>query len=219
MKTTPARPAQSRQVPMRGATYAWDAIRGLDPAVVTSVLDFIRKRAWSYELRARRAGLEVDELVNEGVLGALKAAAKFNPDAGANFLTYAAWWIEAAMKEALVRPLVHTPDGAPFAQVSSLDEPLDGDEARGASHQDWQRDHQPGPHELSAAAEDRERVRRALPRLAPRDREVLVRHLGLDGYAPQPLKVVADGLGVTRQRAAQLLDRARHDLRQALLCA
>jgi len=217
MKTTPAKPTQSRQVAMRGATYGWDVIGGLEPAVVMAVIDHIQKKAWSYYAWARRAGLEVDDLVNEGVLGALRAAARFNPDAGAKFLTYGSWAIDAAMREALARPLVRTPAGAPFARVDSLDEPVEGDASHGAGHPDWERDHQPGPHELSAAAEDRERVRRALPRLALRDRQVLALHLGLDGHAPRPLQAVARELGVSRQRAAQILDRARQDLRQALL--
>jgi RNA polymerase primary sigma factor len=77
-------------------------------------------------------------------------------------------------------------------------------------------DDQPGPHDLSAAAEDRARVRRALPRLDPRDREVLALHLGLDGLPPRSLQSVARELGVTRQRVGQIITRARRDLRDEL---
>jgi DNA-directed RNA polymerase sigma subunit (sigma70/sigma32) len=41
--------------------------------------------------------------------------------------------------------------------------------------------------------------------------------MGLDGYQPQPLQVVAKQMGVTRQRVGQIIDRARKDLRQELL--
>jgi len=214
MTTTPAKPSQPRSVTMNGHAYAWDAARGLEPAVVLEVLGFIRKKAWGYAAWGSRAGLEVDDLVQEGVAGALKAAAKFNPEAGAGFLTYSAWWIEAAMKDAMARPIIRTPEGAAYAQVHSLDAPREGE--TGCGRQDWQRDDQPGPHDLSSAAEERAQVRRALPRLAPRDREVLVRHMGLDGRAPQSLQAVARELGITRQRAGQLLDRARLDLRREL---
>jgi len=217
MTTRPPQPTQPRTVVLNGRAYAWAADGGLEPAAAMEILGFIRKKAWGYAGRAARAGLEVEDLAQEGVAGALKAAARFDPDGGASYLTYAAWWIDAAMREAMNRPIIRTPEGAAFAQVHSLDAPVRGDEAADAPvRQDWQRDDQPGPHDLSAAAEDRAHVRGALPRLNPRDREVLARHLGLDGHRPRSLQAVARELGVTRQRAAQLYDRARKDLRQEL---
>jgi RNA polymerase primary sigma factor len=165
------------------------------------------------------AGLEFDDLVQEGLTGALKAAAKYNPEAGANYLTYAAWWIDAAMKDALSRPIVRTPDGEAFARIASLDAPIGGEEGQdGPTFLDRRHDEdQPSAHDLSMAAEDRARIRKALPKLNPRDREALARHMGLDGYQPQPLQVVAKQMGVTRQRVGQIVDRARKDLRQELL--
>ena len=217
MKTPNTKPTQSRFVAMNGRNYAWDATKGLDPSVALEVEGFIKKKAWGYARRAPMAGLEFDDLVQEGWTGALKAAAKFNPEAGANYLTYAAWWIDAAMKDALSRPIIRTPEGEAFAWVDSLDAHLGGDsEQEGPTRLDWQRDDQPSAHELSTAAEDQARVRKALPMLEPRDRAVLVRHLGLDGREPQSLQVVARELGVTRQRAGQILDRARKELQQAL---
>jgi len=204
-------------VVVNGRAYTWDAVGGLAPAAAMGVVDFTRKKAWGYASWAAKAGLEVDDLVQEGLTGALKAAAKFDPDAGAGYLTYAAWWIDAAMRQALGRPIVRTPEGTALAQVQSLDAPMGRDqEEPGPARQDWQRDDQAGPHDLCAAAEERARLRNALPRLDPRDREVLTRHLGLDGRAPQSLQAVARDLGVSRQRAAQLLDRARTGLRQEL---
>jgi RNA polymerase sigma factor (sigma-70 family) len=218
MKTPHAKPSQPCLVAMNGQSYAWDAKGGLDPSVALEVVGYVRKKAGGYLSRARMAGLEFEDLVQEGMAGALKAAAKYNPQAGANYLTYAAWWIDAAMKEALSRPIIRTPDGEAFARVDSLDAPLgEDDEPGGRTRLDWQRSDLPDAHDLSASAEDRARIRRALPKLDPRDRAVLVRHLGLDGRQPQTLQVVARELGVTRQRAGQLLDRARADLRQHLL--
>jgi RNA polymerase primary sigma factor len=204
---------------MNGRAYAWDASEGLDPSVALEVEGFIRKKAWGYNKRATMAGLEFDDLVQEGMAGALKAAAKYNPEAGANYLTYAAWWIDAAMKDALSRPIIRTPDGEAFAHIASLDAPIGGEEGQeGPTFLDRRHDEdQPSAHDLSAAAEDRARVRKALPKLNPRDREALARHMGLDGYQPQPLQVVAKQMGVTRQRIGQIVDRARKDLRQELL--
>lgn len=217
MPNRPPSAPQSRTVVVNGRAYAWDAERGLAPAAAEGLLHFARKKAWGYASWAARTGLEVEDLVQEGLTGALRAAAKYDPDAGASYLTYAAWYIDSAMRQALARPIVRTPEGAAPALVGSLDAPLANDqEEREPARQEWQRDDQPGPHDLFAAAEDRARLRRALPRLDPRDRAVLTRHLGLDGRAPQSLQAVARDLGVTRQRAAQLFDRARTGLRQEL---
>ena len=214
MKTNPSRPSQTRSVAMNGQNYAWDATGGLDPSVALEVVGYVRKKAWFYMERAVKARLDYDDLVQEGMTGALKAAAKYQPDKGANYLTYAAPWIDAAMKDALRRSLVRTPDGAPFALVHSLDAPLSGDDEDDAPVlMDWQRADLPDAQDLSSAAEDRARVRKALPKLNPRERAVLVRHLGLHGGKEQSLQTIAREMGITRQRAAQLLDRAQVDLR------
>jgi RNA polymerase primary sigma factor len=202
---------------MNGRVYAWDAVEGLDPAVALEVEGFIRKKAWGYSSWARMSGLEPEDLVQEGWAGALKAAAKFNPEAGAKYLTYAAWWIDAAMKEAMNHRFIRTPEGESHAWVSSLDAPLGGEgEHEGPTFLDWQCADQPSAQDLATAAEDRARVQAALAKLKASDREVLVRHLGLNGRQPQPLQVVAKGLGVTRQRAVQILERATQELRLGL---
>ena len=214
MKTTPTKPTQPCFVPMNGKEYAWDSKGGLDPAIALEVEGFVRKKAAFYVERAKNARLEYNDLVQEGMAGALKAAGKYRPDMGANYLTYAAPWIEAALKEALPRPLARTPDGQPLAQVWALDAPGGGgEEDDGPNLGDWQRADQPDPHHLSMAAEDRSRVQKALPKLNSRDREVLVRYAGLCGRKEQKLSEIALDMGITRQRAGQLLDRARADLR------
>ena len=214
MKTNPSRPSQEDSVAMNGQNYAWDSTSGLEPAVALEVVGYVRKKAVAYMERARKASLDYDDLVQEGMTGALKAAAKYRPDKGANYLTYAAPWIDAAMKDALRRSLVRTPDGAPFALVRSLDAPLGGDDEDDAPVLlDWQHADLPDAQDLSAAAEDRARVREAMPKLNPRERAVLVRYMGLYGGKEQSLPSIAREMGITRQWAGHLLDRAKAHLR------
>lgn len=217
MKTRLPKPSEPCLVVMNGRTYRWEPVEGLDPAVALEVEGFIRKKAWGYRGWADKAGIEVDDLIQEGYAGAIKAAARFNPDAGANYLTYAAWWIDAAMKDATNHRLVRTPEGAAHAWIGSLDAPLgaDGDE-NATTFLDLEIDDQPGADELAAAAEEQTWVHAALPKVESRSREVLVRHMGLDGDEPQPLKLIAKGLGVTRQRVGQILDGAKNQMRLAL---
>jgi RNA polymerase primary sigma factor len=56
-------------------------------------------------------------------------------------------------------------------------------------------------------------LKRALLRLSPRARSVLMRRFGLDGHPPQTLEQVGAGLGITRERVRQLEARALRELR------
>lgn len=44
-------------------------------------------------------GLPLSDLVSEGFVGLMQAVAKFDPDKGARFATYASWWIRATIHE------------------------------------------------------------------------------------------------------------------------
>ena len=215
MQTSPSVASQEPSVAiMKGQCHAWDAAGGLEPSVTLEVVGYVRKKAGGYMERAGMACLDYEDLVQEGMTGALKAAARYRPDRGANYLTYAAPWIDAAMKDALRRSIVRTPAGAPFARIRSLDTPLGADDEDDAPVPlDWQRADLPDAQDLSAAAEDRTRVRQALSKLQPREREVLLRHRGLHDGKEHSLAAIAREMGITQHWAGHLLDRAMADLR------
>jgi RNA polymerase primary sigma factor len=50
-----------------------------------------------------RSGYPIHELINEGNLGLIEAASRFDPDRGVRFVTYAGWWVRQAILAAIAR--------------------------------------------------------------------------------------------------------------------
>jgi len=67
--------------------------------LIESSLPFVIKVAKEY----RRWGIPMEDLIQQGNLGLLKAAAKFDPDQGCRLITYAVYWIRAEIREYVVR--------------------------------------------------------------------------------------------------------------------
>jgi len=61
--------------------------------------------------RYQRRGLPLDDLVQEGHVGLLRAVDLFDPARGYKFSTYAVWWIKQAIRRAVATqvPLAHVP--------------------------------------------------------------------------------------------------------------
>lgn len=59
--------------------------------------------AVSIASRFRRYGVPYEDLVQQGNLGLMRAAEKYDPENGARFSTYASWWIRASMQEYVMR--------------------------------------------------------------------------------------------------------------------
>lgn len=68
--------------------------------------------------RFRNYGLPMGDLIQEGNLGLMQAANRFDPDREVRFSTYASWWIRSAMQDYVLRNWSIVRTGTTAAQKS-----------------------------------------------------------------------------------------------------
>ncbi|MDA1132463.1 MAG: RNA polymerase factor sigma-32 [Proteobacteria bacterium] len=83
-------------------------------ALVTPYLRLVISAA----TRFRRYGLPVADLVQEGNVGLMQAAARFEPERDVRFSTYATWWIRSSIQEFVLRNWSIVRTGTTAAQKS-----------------------------------------------------------------------------------------------------
>src|SRR5215468_5477287 len=88
--------------------------------LIEACLPFVMTVALEY----RRWGLPLEDIVQEGNIGLLKAAERFDPDRGCRLATYAAYWIRAEIREFVARGYRKTHEKNPeaLAEMSGLTE-------------------------------------------------------------------------------------------------
>ncbi|MFQ5670839.1 MAG: RNA polymerase sigma factor RpoD/SigA [Acidobacteriota bacterium] len=76
--------------------------------LVESNLSFVVKVASEY----RNLGIPFEDLLNEGNIGLIEAAHRYDPNRGTKFITYAIWWIRKSILKALAEQsnLVRVPN-------------------------------------------------------------------------------------------------------------
>jgi RNA polymerase primary sigma factor len=86
-------PEEERDLATRVQSGDEEAFRKL----IESNLRFVVAVAKKYA----RSGYPLHELINEGNLGLIEAASRFDPSRGVRFITYASWWVRQAILAAI----------------------------------------------------------------------------------------------------------------------
>jgi len=145
-------------------------------------------------------GLSLEELIQEGNVGLLKAVDRFEPDRGNRFSTYAVWWIRQQMVSAL--------KAKNRAKSTSLD--LNTEEGP----LDIPDPFAPDPQEAAERTLSRHVLARLVSNLPPRERDVITLLYGIGGKDPLDHETAARLLGMSRHRLSQIEKRALVKLRK-----
>lgn len=133
--------------------------------IISSCVPFVMTIALEY----RRWGIPVEDLVQEGNIGLLKAAERFDPDRGCRLVTYAAYWIRAEIREHVARGYRIVRLGSSKSERRAL--------------RLYRRTNERDPEKLAAQSGlSRERATALLPLLMSRD--VSLDKVGPEGDAP-----------------------------------
>ena len=74
-----------------------------DEAALHRLIQAYARLAVSFAGRFKRYDVPYEDLIQQGNLGLMRAAEKFDPTNGSRFSTYAAWWIRASMQDFVMR--------------------------------------------------------------------------------------------------------------------
>lgn len=185
--------------------------------LVISNLRYVVKVANKYKNR----GLNIEDLIEAGNIGLIKAATKVNPNWNNRFISYANWWIISSIQELILNmgSDVRLP-GSQRKELSNPDRYFDsldrvvqngkGDSfTLGSLLED---ETYSNPEEAILTNERRKELYDAIKSLTPNERKVLLEYYGFDGSKKSFTNIGAE-MGYTKQGISCIEKRAIEKIR------
>ena len=165
-------------------------------------------------------GLSLPDLINEGNLGLIKAAEKFDETRGFKFISYAVWWIRQSILQAIAEQsrIVRLPLNQ-VGSVNSMDAPFSDSEENSLLDILPNTDSPDTDFELVMESL-RNEINRALLTLNERERHIIEAFFGIN-QPEMTLEEIGEKFGLTRERVRQIKEKAirrlRHNTKNKLL--
>ncbi|MEJ2492923.1 MAG: sigma-70 family RNA polymerase sigma factor [Ignavibacteriaceae bacterium] len=168
-------------------------------------------------------GLSLGDLINEGNIGLIKAAQRFDETRGFKFISYAVWWVRQSIMQAIAEAKIldMTTDEVAYAlQISgrhvSMDAPLKaGDENKNSLIDVLPNDQQPLPDKELLKESLKNEVANVLSSLTEREAEVIKLYFGIEGDHSATLEEIGERFNLTRERVRQIKEKALRNLRHS----
>jgi RNA polymerase primary sigma factor len=230
-----------------------------DPDALTALVCANLRFVVAVAKRSQNRGVSLLDLIDEGNLGLIRAAEKFDETRGVKFISYAVWWIRQAIHQALIEQgqtvrvplnqagvlnrikwrtnelrheLGREPTQRELADRLDIEErtlertlplgrpslSLNGGMSstdQGSLLDYMPDDLAPAPDEDLTEEALATSVSHALAGLTSREARVLGLYFGLEGAEPMTLHAIGQLLGVTRERARQIKEKALSRLRKS----
>ena len=172
--------------------------------LVESNLRFVIQVAKQYQ----GMGLALEDLIAFGNIGLFEAAERFNPDKGVKFITFAVWYIRAELQKALndLSRVVRIPSHKTATEeqsIKSIHTPVGDDE-----NKETYADRYLAADSVISSRDKADLqfdLQRALSQLKPKQTEAICRFYGIGLEYPQCMDQIAEEMGVTNERARQLV--------------
>lgn len=203
------------------ATKAYSGDKLAQKKLVEANLRFVVKIANQYQ-----GYMDVEDLINEGNMGLMHAAEKFNPENNNKFSTYAVWWIKAYIQKAIRE----TSTGIRFPatkysemknskwDIASLDKSIGNDEEISLASI-LQDNRIVDAEDLYWEKEISSKLYKMIKKLNQNEQTVLIKRYGLDGSTPMSLSEIGSLMGYSKERIRQLEKRAILSLRKSITCS
>lgn len=202
------------------ATKAFSGDKRAQKELVEHNLRFVVKIANQYQKY-----MDIEDLINEGNMGLMHAAEKFDPSLGNRFSTYAVWWIKASIQKAIRE----TSKGIRFPSnkydemmkskwnFASLDKKIDSDEDEETTLASFIKDERiKSPEDEYWEQESTSQLIQMVSMLDENEQTVIKKRYGLDGTEPMSLSEVGTLMGYSKERIRQLEKRALIELKKKM---
>jgi RNA polymerase primary sigma factor len=217
------------------AKCASEGDKEAEKKLVTSNLRFVVSMAMKY----RSFGIPLLDLINEGNIGLIRAAKKYNLQKGVKFISYARWWVRHFMLKAIFEQSCSTkfPFKYPLKMLNREEnEATRTDNECQNMYNTFSMDKTVFSHDGSATFMDyieaetydspektfmnthlKETINKSIKNLKTREQDIIIRHFGLNGKTQLPLREIGHMYNVTKARIQQIEKAALNKLKYTLV--